>query len=90
MAGRLYEVETCVYTVVDNLESVDAVFLLEVRVKPGLDVVDNGLPARPKSGENPSGWENSGPLVVVDKVTKARGVDDGQVKPDAVLLDVYT
>lgn len=29
------------------------------------------------------------PLIVVDKVTEARRVDDGQLEPNAVLLDIY-
>lgn len=45
MASGLDEVETSVYSVVDNLHPVNTVLLLEVRVKPCLDVLNNGLPA---------------------------------------------
>lgn len=33
------------YTIVDNLDPVDTIFLLEIRVEPGFDVLYNGLPA---------------------------------------------
>ena len=45
MTGRLDEVQAGVNTVVDDLLTVDAVFLFEVGVKPGLDVLDDGFPA---------------------------------------------
>jgi hypothetical protein len=34
------------------------------------------------------GREGSGPVFVVDKVAVARGVNDGEPQPDAILLDV--
>lgn len=33
--------------------------------------------------------EKCKPVVVVDKVTEARGVNDSQTQPDAIFLDVY-
>lgn len=97
---------------VGHARAVDAVFLLEVGVVPGLDVVDDRLPAvsrgrkgeregktssgrqltgpellPPEQGEEP-GEHPHAPLVVVDKVAKAGRVDDGEPKPDAVLLNV--
>ena len=44
MTGGLDEVEASVNTVVYNLETVDAVLLLQVRVKTRLDVIENGSP----------------------------------------------
>lgn len=72
MARWLDEVQTCVDTVVNHLLPVHPVFLLEVRIKAGLDVLHDRLPA----------------LVVVDEVAKTRGVDDGQAETDAALLNV--
>jgi len=45
MAGGLDEVDASVNTVIDQLCSVHPVLLLEVRVEPGLDVVNDRLPA---------------------------------------------
>ena len=45
VTGRLDEVQTGVNTVVNDFLPVDAVLLLEVRVKPGLNVLDNRFPA---------------------------------------------
>lgn len=42
---RLDEVDASVNSVVDELEPVDPVLLLEVGIKAGIDVVDDGLPA---------------------------------------------
>jgi hypothetical protein len=53
VSSRLDKVDARVHAVVDQLGPVDAVLLLEVRVEPGLDVVDNGLPAIRASDSTP-------------------------------------
>ena len=45
MACGLDEVEACMDAVVDDLASVDTVFLLQVGIEARLDVLNNGLPA---------------------------------------------
>ena len=45
MTGWLDKVQAGMYTVVRNLLTVDAVLLLEVRIKAGLDVFDYRFPA---------------------------------------------
>ena len=49
MAGRLYEVNAGVDTIVDELEAVDAIFLLEIRVEASFNIIDDGLPAACRS-----------------------------------------
>jgi hypothetical protein len=78
------------HAVVDELGSVDAVLLLEVGVEPGLDVVDNGLPATRMVRANTHfriAPENP-PLVVVDKVAETGRVDDSQLETHPVLFDL--
>lgn len=72
MTGGLDKVEAGMDTVVDELGPVHPVLLLEVGVKARLDVVDNRLPA----------------IIVVDKVTEARRVNDSEAESHATLLDV--
>lgn len=45
MASGLDKVDTGVNTIVDQLQPVDPVLLLEIRVKAGLNVVNDRLPA---------------------------------------------
>ncbi len=72
VASGLDEVDTSVDTVVDNVAAVNLVLSLEVGVETLLDVLDNRAPR----------------VVVVDKITEARGIDDAQAETDTVLLDV--
>lgn len=46
VTGRLYKVDASVYTVINEFEPVDSVFLLEVGVKSRINIVDNWFPAR--------------------------------------------
>lgn len=48
MACGLNEVQTRVDAVINNLGTVDAIFLLQVRIEPRLNVLDNRLPASGK------------------------------------------
>lgn len=72
MTGRLDKVYTGVYTVIHQFCSVDPVFLFEVGVESGLDVVDNRLPG----------------VCIVDKVSISRSVDDRQSQSHSIFLDI--
>jgi len=72
VARRLDEVDARVDTVVNDVGAVDLVLGLEVGVVSLLNVLDNRAPR----------------VIVVHKVTKSRGVDDGETKTDTVLLDI--
>jgi hypothetical protein len=90
VTSRLNEIEASVNAIVDDFQTVDTVLLLQVGIEAILDVLDNGFPAGKVSTTNfdPNAEINK-PLVVVDKVAKARCVHDGEVKTDAILLNVY-
>lgn len=45
MTGRLDKVDTSVYTVINQFEPVDPIFLLEVSVESSIDIVHNWFPA---------------------------------------------
>lgn len=72
MTGRFNKVQTGMNSVIDHLHPVDPVLLLQVRVEPRLDVVEDRLPA----------------LFVVDKVSVTGRVDDRQAQADSILLNV--
>ena len=50
MAGWLNEVQTRVNAIIDNLLSVDAVFLFQIRVKSRGNILNDGIPARMEQG----------------------------------------
>lgn len=83
MTGGLDKVETGVHSIVDQLSTIDPVFLLEVSVESRLDVVDDGLPA---VGTSQLAREEvaerrritHAPVIVIDKVTKPWRVNDSQ------------
>lgn len=72
MASGLDEEDTSVNTVVNNVHAVDLVLSVQVSIEALLDVVRNWSPR----------------LIVVDKVTEARCVNNGQTEANASLLDV--
>lgn len=72
VAGGLNEIDAGMNAVVNNVHTVDFVLGVEVGIEPLLDVLDDRAPG----------------VVVVDKVTEAGGVDNGQTEPDAILLDI--
>lgn len=72
MASGLDEEDTSVDTVINDVHAVDLVLSVQVCIEALLDVVRNWSPR----------------LIVVDKVTKARRVNNGQTKANASLLDV--
>jgi hypothetical protein len=72
VASGLDKVNASVNTVVNNVHAVDLVLSLEVGIEALLNVLDNGSPR----------------VIVVDKISEARSVDDGQAETDSVLLNV--
>jgi hypothetical protein len=44
VSSGLNEVKTSVYTIVDDFHTVDAIFLLQIRIKPRLDILHDRLP----------------------------------------------
>jgi len=72
MSSWLNEVHTGMNSVVNNVHSVDFVLGIEVGIKTLLDVVHNWSPR----------------LVIVDEVTKTRGIDNSQPEAYAILLDI--
>ena len=72
VASRLNEVNAGVHAVVDNVHAVDLVLGVEVSIKSLLDVLDNGSPR----------------VIVINEVTKARGINHGQTETDAILFNV--
>lgn len=72
VAGRLDEEDASMDAVVDDVHAVNLVLGIEVSVEALLNVVDNRPPR----------------FVVVDKVTKARRVDDGEPQTHTRLLNI--
>jgi hypothetical protein len=68
----LNEVDTSVDAVVHNVHAVDLVLGIQVCIEALLDVLDNWAPG----------------VVIVDKVSETRSVDDSQAQADSVLLDI--
>jgi hypothetical protein len=74
VTGGLNKVHAGMDTVVDDVHAVDLVLGIEVGIKALLDVLDNGTPG----------------LVVVDKVTKSRSINDVQSQTYTILFNVCT
>lgn len=72
MASGLDEEHTSVDAVVNNVHAVDLVLGVQVCIETLLDVVRDWSPR----------------LIVVDKVTEARRVNDGQSEADASFLNI--
>lgn len=72
VASGLDEEDTSVNAVVDNVHAIHLVLGIQVGVEALLDVVGNWAPR----------------LIIVDKVTETRGVDNGQAETDTSLLDI--
>ena len=62
VSGWLDEIDTSMYAVVNDVHPVDLVLGLEIGIKPLLDILNNWPPR----------------VVIVDKIAKARCVDDCQ------------
>lgn len=74
MASGLDEVDTGMDPVVNDVCAVDLVLGLEEGIVSLLNVLHNWAPG----------------VIVVDKVSKAGSIDNGQAKTDAVLLNIGT
>jgi hypothetical protein len=74
VTGGLNEVHAGMDAVVDNVHAVDLVLGIEISIEALLDVLDDRAPG----------------LVVVDKVTKSRSIDNVQSQTNTVLLNVCT
>lgn len=78
MASGLNEIQACMDTVVDDFGSVHAILLLEIRVEPRLNVLDNGFPAR-RGISRVKIWCHAYklPVIVVDKITETGSINHG-------------
>lgn len=74
MASGLDEVDAGMHTIIDDVHTVDLVLGIQVGIESLLDVLDNWSPR----------------VIIVHEVTKARGINYGQAKADAILFDVCT
>ena len=78
--------------IVHDFLSVDAVFLFQIRVETGFNVLDNRFPARMEyvrvRREMISEKKVDLPVIIVDKVTETGRVNDGKAKTDTILLDI--
>lgn len=72
MASGLDEEDACVDAVVHNVHPVDLVLGIQVSIEALLDVIRDWPPR----------------LVIVDEVTEARGIDNGQAQANTSLLDI--
>ena len=72
VASRLDKVHTGVDTVVDDVYAIDLVLGIKVGIETLLDIVDNRAPR----------------LIVVDKVSETRGIDDSETQTDPVLFEL--
>lgn len=76
----LDEVQACMDAVVYNLLPVDTVLLLQVRVKTRLDVLHNRSPtALCLVRDSFFSLTKYIPLIIISKVTKARGINNRQM-----------
>lgn len=81
-------------SIILHLVAIDPIFLLEVLIKAGLDVVYDWLPAA-RTGKVSVVWAQatvrSGtclPFVIVNEIAKARCVNHVEPQTNAVFLDV--
>ena len=72
MAGRLNEVNTSMDAVVNNVHAVDLVLGFQVGIETLLDIFDNRSPR----------------VIVVNKVTKSRGIHNSQTKANSVFFNI--
>jgi hypothetical protein len=74
VAGGLDEVHAGVNSVVHDVHPVDLVLGIKVGIETLLDVIHNWSPR----------------LIIVDEITKARGINNSQTQANAILLDIST
>jgi hypothetical protein len=88
--GRLDEIQTAMNPVINNFLSVDATLLFKVCIKTRINVVDDWLPTVEEVTSLSRKQESTYiPVMVIDKVTKSRGVYNSQTQAYTVFLDVY-
>jgi len=95
MASSLNEVQARVDTVVDDFGPIDAVLLFWKWIKTGLNILHNRLPAiihenMHQDDRRTRARKTTSPVIIVDKVAESRGIDNGQMQTNAILLDIYT
>ena len=95
VTSGLDKVEACVDPVVDDLLAVEAALLLKVGIESRLDVLEDRPPAaqikrlEPLSPYKRRRGVTNAPLIVVDKVTETRGVDNCQAESHTVLFNIF-
>ncbi len=50
MTRRLDEIDTSMYPVIDQFQSIDPILLFEIRIETRFDIVNDGFPARLQVG----------------------------------------
>ena len=74
VTGGLYEVDTSMHTVVDDVHAIELVLRIEESIETLLNVLNDWSPR----------------VVVVHKVTEPRSVHNGQSQTDSILFNVCT
>jgi stage III sporulation protein SpoIIIAA len=74
VASGLNKIHTGVNSVVHDIHSVDLVLGIKVGIKALLNVIHNWSPR----------------LIIVDEITKSRGINNSQTQTNAILLDIGT
>ena len=74
VAGGLDEVHAGMHAVVDDVHAVDLVLCLQIGIESLLNILNDWSPR----------------IIIVDKVAKARRVNNSQSQPDSILFDVCT
>ena len=72
MSGRLNKVDTGVDSVVNNVHSVNLVLGFQIGVETLLNVINDWAPG----------------LIIIDKVSESRGIDNSEAKTNAILLNI--
>lgn len=75
-------------TIVGNFLPVNAVLLLQVRVKARFNILNNGFPAETRLVEELCAHKRLLPIFVVDEVTESWCVNNCKAKTDTILFDV--
>jgi len=72
VSGRLDEIDTGVDSVVDNVHAIDLVLGIKISIESLLNVLDDWSPR----------------VVIIDKVSEPRGVNNSQSQANAILFNV--
>jgi len=85
---RLNKIQAGVDAVVNDFLTVDLVFVVQILVKSGLNVLNNWSPTRDVSEGKRRGEANRLPLIIVHEITETRGINNGQTEANTILLNV--